>query len=123
MTRYRCRSLRPKVSSWSDLEADSPEDAAQEHLGRWFRMDALRYTPDLENPGSHIYFSLVEVEGHGEMVARLYTSGIVRAGGVKPRQVQTREQALADIAKQIGWEKDPALLLDAGWDGEEPDWR
>lgn len=116
---YRCRFTAPRQSDWSTVEADSPELAANELHDRDPKTYAIGYEPEPDKPGRRVYFASVEVEGHGEWVSRMYTSSIVRRGGVKSRRAVT----LAEIARAIGWQHDPAELLAAGWDGEESVWR
>ena len=71
--------------------------------------------PDASKPGANIHFALVEVEHHGSWVSKIYTSGIMRRGGVKARPAVT----LVDVAKAVRWERDPSELLEDGWIGEE----
>ena len=117
---YRCRFLAPRETSWEDVSASSPEDAAQKHHDR-HRDISVKFCPDPDKGGSRIHFARIEVEGHGDMVSRLYTSGIIRKGGVKNpflRPLITIE----GVVKAIGWQKPPAELLEPGWDGEETEW-
>lgn len=107
--RYRCRFVAPTSSDWADVEADSPESAANEfhfkrtELGR--QPDSVTYIPDADKPGSRIHFARVAVDGHGEMVSRVYTIGIIRRG------VAPRRMSLAEVARIVRWEHDPAELL------------
>lgn len=120
MTEYfRCRTVRPTVTPWRDIEAEDYTDAVIEYH--------YRMTPDREgrglgynfSPGNTVYFARVECEGHGELIARTFWKGIVRAGGVKPAHIRT----LRDIADAVGWEDDPEGLIADGWDREESEWQ
>ena len=115
---YRCRFTAPRPSDWSTVEADSPEDAAQEfHFRDGDKSSSphsIAYVPDEQRPGARIFFARVEVDGHGELVSRCYSSAILRRGGVKPQRV-----TLEAVARAVGWEHDPADLVDEGWDREE----
>lgn len=119
MPTYRCRTVAPRQTSWCDVEALSPEDAAQTHHDRRLRSDSIVYVPDEKKAGSRVYFALVEVEGHGEMVSRIFTSEILRRGGVKSNRPPV---TLADVAQALGWGRDPQELVASGWDGETEDW-
>ena len=114
MTAYRCRFIAPRRSDWSTVEAGSPELAANELHARDEHTYAITYTPDPTKPGARVHFARVEVEGCGAWVSRVYTSAILRRGGVRSRPT------LAEVAKAVGWEGDPAELLAEGWEGEEP---
>jgi hypothetical protein len=115
VTAYRCRFIAPRRSDWSTVEAESPELAANEFHFLDERTYAITYIPDASEPGGRVHFARVEIDGHGTHVSRVYTSAIVRRGGVKIRPV-----TLSDVAKAVGWEGDPADLLAGGWIGEEP---
>ena len=110
MTTYRCRMTVPRVTNWTDVTADSPELAANE-FHSWSE-GTLWYVPDPDRPAARVYFALVEVEGHGVWVSRLYRSGILRVGAAR------RMPTLDEIAKQLGWTHPPEGLLSPGWDGE-----
>lgn len=118
MTTFRVRMLKPEPTRWQDIEADTAADAAMELHERMGRTSSIVYVPDHNKPGSVIWFALVEVEGCGEVVSRLYRSGIVRRGGVKTRPPVT----LSDVAKAIGWSHSLDDLVSAGWDGEREEW-
>lgn len=79
---------------------------------------SARYVLDPDKPATRVLFATLEVEGHGLFTSRIYQSGIGRRGGVKRRA----EMSLADVAKAIGWERDPAELMESGWDSEGSDW-
>lgn len=124
MKTYKCRITVPKVGPWHSVDADNPRDAAQSILeeNSTFTHDVepvLRYRPDPETSAEVVVFALVEVEGHGEWVARLFLSGIGRRlGGAAQRKLMK----LPDIASKLGWEHPAQELLQAGWDGEEGDY-
>ncbi len=82
--KYRCRAKIPTLTEWRDVEAERFEDSASE-------FQFLHYTkPYVNNPLTYkfrydkgskvelIEFVLVEVEGHGEFVSRLFRSGLFR---------------------------------------------
>lgn len=117
MTTYRCRFIAPRQSDWSTVEAESPELAANEFHSRDERTYAITYIPDPDKPGARVHFARVEVEGHDSWVSRIYTSAIVRRGGVRSKRTAV---TLDDVAGAVGWENDPADLLADGWIGEEP---
>lgn len=117
---YRARSVAPNESAWRYFYADSPEDAAQQWLAENSSMHhdgvkVLRYKLDPEL-AEIVVFALVEVEGHGTWIARLYVSGIGRPGGVKASRDPS---ALGKIAAALGWTGTPEELLAPGWVGEE----
>lgn len=118
MTAYRCRFTAPLSSDWRTIEADSPEWAANELHSQDTRTYSIGFTPDPNKRGNIVYFSSVEVEGHGSWVSRMYTSGIVRRGGVKTN----RGVSLEDVAKAVGWNGPASELLDPGWDAQESEW-
>lgn len=116
--KFRIRYVAPHRSEWSDVQADDLSSAVQwHHEGGTAEMSA-RYVPDPDRPVARVLFATLEVEGHGLFTSRIYKSGIGRRGGVKHRA----ELSLADVAKAIGWDRDPAELMGPGWDGEENDW-
>lgn len=119
---YRCRTVAPRQTSWCDVEASSPEDAAQTHHDRRLRSDSIVYVPDEKEAGNRVYFALVEVEGHGEMVSRIFTSEILRRGGVKSKCQPVTLSPLTGVAQALGWGRDPQELVASGWDGETEDW-
>ncbi len=110
---YRCRTILPTVSAWTEQGGASPEDAAAEFWAKTWRHGAGAEFK--RAPGDVVAFARVEVEGHGSVVARVFWTGLVRKGGVPRRRPTT----LADVAAAIGWEGDPAELLADGWECEE----
>lgn len=116
---FRIRRVLPEQAEtvWHSVEAATAAEAVMED----FYGDArgVNYYPRPEALGHRIVFAAYEVEGHGELVARVYKSGIVRKGGVTRPGWPPR---LEDVARQLGWEKDPAELLAPGWELEEQDW-
>lgn len=119
--RYKCRTTKPAESKWYEIEAASPEQAANDYHTRDLHCLASASWEMKNDDGGKYYimFALVEVEGHGEWVSRVYKYGIYRKGGVKRPDYRTHEQKLKDLATAIGWEKDPAILIEDGWEGEE----
>lgn len=114
---YRCRTILPTVSAWKNTEGASPEEAAAEFWTRaWERNGGVPGEVYHRTPGNLVAFARVEVEGHGDMVARVFWSGLVRSGGVRrhgPRKT------LTEIAKALRWEDAPEELLSEGWQCEE----
>lgn len=121
MATFRCRVTLPKESGWSEIEADTPEEAANSyHCRDLHALPGATYI-DLDGEGKRrqiVIFARVEVEGHGSWVSRMYKSGIYRKGGVQVRPNPTLEA----IAKAVGYESDPKTLLDP-WDFEEKEWK
>lgn len=115
MTTYRCRFVAPRQSEWRAIEADSPESAAHELHFRDEKNYAISYDPD-PSLARRIYFARIEVEGHADFISRIFTSGIVRRGGIG------RKNTIADVARTVGWSAPPEELLEDGWAGEEKEW-
>ena len=117
---YRARSVAPVESEWRYCYAERPEDAARQWLceNSSMRHDAvrvLRYKPD-PDVAQIVIFALVEVEGHGTWIARLYVSGIGRFGSAKAHREPSALQKIAATQPTPGA---PEELLQPGWDGEE----
>ena len=120
MATFRCRSLKPKVSEWREIEAETPELAANEYHSFWSETD-VRVTDDrVENRRYKIGFMRVEVEGYDAWVSRMFYYGIWRKGGVKPWGLKSFAARLKEAAEIVGWEHDPMELIEDGWEGEEP---
>lgn len=118
MSIYQCRMLLPQELPWRTVEADTPEQAANEYhfgLPRW-ESGKVWIERDGEGTRTDVYFARIEVEGHGSWVSRVYQSGLWRRGGVPVQQ-----PTLADLAAAIDWPHDPQELVQPGWDFEE-DW-
>jgi hypothetical protein len=108
------QSNYPRGFPWRDIQAESPENAANDFHSYYFAsLRQLQY--DQGSP--HVCFVLVEVEGHGELISRMYYSGIYRRGGIR------NQTTISDIAKKLGYEGKPEELLESGWDCEEDDWK
>jgi hypothetical protein len=115
MSTFKCRSTKPTVSDWKEIEAESHTEAGNEFH---FRNDGIKhYHWAVESDGTRytVDFLMIEVEGFGEFISRVFNYGIWRKGGVKRRNAPT----LKDIADALGWTKNPQALLEEGWDGEE----
>jgi hypothetical protein len=111
---FRCRVIKPRVSEWKDVESDCKENAVQDFFCPISDEYGHRFRHELpDNRREIIHFGLIEVEGHGELLTRTFSSGIWRQGGVKPHH-----ERIEDVAKIIGWEHDPKELLEE-WDNEE----
>lgn len=120
MTTYKCRVIKPSVSQWFDVNADTPELAARDfHYDKLGLIPGVRFKPDATRPGLTITFARIEVDGHGELVSRVWECRLVRKGGVRRPGIPLR---IEDVAKVIGWEHDTQELLTPGWDGEEEHW-
>ncbi|MGN6107755.1 MAG: hypothetical protein ACTHU0_21780 [Kofleriaceae bacterium] len=114
MSIYRCRTTRPEVSAWYNVDAASPEEAAGEFQARHLSvLPGIRFKRD----GDIITFAVVEVEGAGTFVVRFYQHAIWRRGGV--RRVG-RQFTMGALATALGWTGAPAELLEPGWAHEEP---
>lgn len=105
----RVRYTKPLPTSYQDVEAPSPEEAAntfhyEEEQGIWWA-----------EPGKErCCYAMVEVEGHGTWVARCFRTGIWRSGGVRhPGQ----PQSLADVEQRLGLKS--GELSEIVWIGEE----
>ncbi len=113
MTAYRCRSLVPTASEWVEVEGAWDGDAANlYHMKVNLEVPSLRYCHQVDGKTTYIEFMLVEVEGHGEHVSRVFSHGIFRKGGVK------LGLSLREIASRLGYENDPETLVEEGWEGE-----
>ena len=116
--KYRCRTVKPRISEWFEVEEETPELAAAEfHFQKDGVVEALAYIVETGPHQQHVVkFVRVEVEGHGAWVSRVYHYGIFRRGGVKPWYPQDR---LRQIAQELDWMHKPEDLLEEGWEGEE----
>ena len=109
---YRCRFLKPKLSEWFEVEADSPGAAIQTLHS--VKECGISYRHDLgDGSAEYITFALMEVDGQ-ELVSRMYHQGIRRQGR---RNYPTLQQ----LAQQLGFERDPASLL-SEWEEEQTEW-
>jgi hypothetical protein len=120
VTTYRCRAIAPHELPWCEVEASSPEDAVQayqDRLATCQQVVVMFDEPDGARCAAHL--ALVEVEGHGEMVSRMFHKGLWRRGGVPLRPLAER---LAEAARTLRWTHDPAELVAPGWDGEGEVW-
>ena len=129
VTRYQCRTVVPKVSAWWWVDgAESEADAAQVfhdnhniHPGFANEVPSLGYSTGVGSKArfARIEVALVEDDGQAKsevLISRVFWSGIVRRGGVKPPPGPT----LAEIAEQLQWEGAPEdLLTDEAWEGVE----
>ena len=111
---YKCRVTKPNMGEWVVVKANTPEEAANEFHYSNSRYEAITYLPPLNEGGETIYFATIEIDGHGEFVARSFYSGIGRRGGVTRPRITLRK-----IAEILGWEKDPQELIEPGWEYEE----
>lgn len=110
--KYRCRTTKPKASEWFDIEAESPELAANSfHSDYDALIDSVTYTPNPELPGAFVYFAVVEVEGHGTWVSRVFLSRILRRGGAQRKPPPT----IKHVALLLGYKHNPRTLLEDGW--------
>lgn len=112
---FRCRTLRPELSEWFEIEEETADRAANEfHVQKSDYFKNLSYWMPTEDGGQEvIHFAMIEVEGHKPVISRYYYRGIYRKGGVRPNQ-----PTLVQIAEQLHWKADPKELIEP-WEGEE----
>lgn len=115
--KYVCRLVKPSTLTPVEVEADSPEEAAQEYFFSRDTSGIAYCRDDLDNGRTHptVWFGRVAVADHGELIARTFRHGLTRRGAVKRGTSIT----LTHIAKEIGWEGDPDELISEGWELEE----
>ena len=120
MAIYKCRTIKPKLTEWREVEAESPEVAANEfHAKYQLYFDNLKLKIETKDKGMYlVHFVVVEIEGHGEQVSRIFEYGIWRAGGVKKPEVPLKTR-LKELAEKLGWTHEPEELVAEGWEGEE----
>lgn len=121
---FKCRFNVPFIGQWKEVEAESPEAAANSfHYG--LDLDGIRLplrdAGGEWRPGDSVSLAVVEVEGHEPVISRVFKAGIVRRGGVKPKG-PSFDQRLAEVAALLGWTKDPRELIAPGWEGENEKW-
>lgn len=121
VTLFHCRTVKPKVSRWYEVRAETPGEAANDfHSDNLEVLTNLSWEMPTANGGKYfVMFATIEVEGHGEVVSRVYKHGIFRKGGVKRPDYRTPDQKLKEMADALGWTHDPAELVAPGWDGDE----
>lgn len=82
------------------------------------------------NPGEHftandgwygVSYSLIETENDGQLVSRIFNTGIRRKGGVKPYRSLLLDR-LKEVAQKLDWERDIMELIEPGWEEEEENW-
>lgn len=122
MTTYNVRRLRPAPEpNFTPVEAASPEEAADTYYNTR-NTDGYPTISFLHKVGDakfqRVKYALIEIEGHGELVARSFHSGIWRRGA---RPNANLSEQLTRVATELGWEHDPSELLDK-WDLEEDEW-
>lgn len=126
--KYTLLQVIPEVNPefcTKEVECENREQLIEALLEYTDGLDAVRFIHRYtEGEGEEksecrqdVLFHVVEVNGEREIV-RWFKSGIYRRGGVKRRPDATLE----DIAKTIGWKRDPKELLEEGWDGEGEKW-
>ncbi len=115
MAEYRCRTVKPITTDWRTIQANSPEEAANEYHVKESPSGGRTLSTRIEGTGEFVHFSRVEVEGYFEVVARYFFKGIIRRG---VRSYPTLEV----IASKLGYEHDPKTLIASGWEGEEDTW-
>lgn len=117
--KFRCRTKIPAETLWVEIAADDPEQAAMEYF---FQHDLVRivHVRTIEGKRESVLFALVEVEGHGEWIARVFRRDLWRKGGVKLRR---QTITIEDVARQLGWTGDPEELLSSGWPYEDQEWK
>lgn len=126
MQNFRCRSIKPGISRWFDVKAETYGDAIQlihsayvpnisSNLGvSNGAIKSIAYRKEDEDGSVEgIYFSLIEVDGLGEFVSRIYYKGIRRVGKLK-----INLPTIDDIAKILDWKHPSEDLLNEGWANE-----
>ena len=109
---YSVRTLKPDVGEFVNIEAISPEDAAQELLFS-SSQSTVKYVDRKGKEVQVIRFALVEVKGFGEMFARVYEKGIFRLGA------QGKNDKFR-VMRELGWTGTFDELV-GPWEGES-DW-
>jgi hypothetical protein len=114
-SKFSVRSIKPTVSDWFSVMAESETDAMQEFQLKYVPgfVSGIRHIVNDDRGGSHhIYFNEVEVDGFpGSMISKIICHGIFRAG----RRVNV---SISEVANLLDWGNDPNLLLES-WEGEE----
>ncbi len=128
MTIFKCRSVKPAKSKWFDIEANDFGDAIQSihsryvpniadnlgvHMANENKIHSVCYRKRDNDEVEGVYFSLIEVEGVGEFVSRIYYKCIRRIGKFKRDEI-----TLDDVAKILGWQHPAEQLLNDGWEAE-----
>ena len=116
--KYVCHLTKPALLNHVEVEADSPEEAAQEYFFSRDASSGIAYRrEDLDNGRTYptVWFGRVAVAEHGEFIVRTFRHGLTRRGGVKRGNSIT----LTCIAQAIGWKGYPEELIGEGWDLEE----
>jgi hypothetical protein len=122
MTTYNVRRLRPSPEpNFTPVEATSPEAAADTYYNTrnsdgYPTISFFREVGDAKL--ERVKYALIEIEGHGEFVARSFHSGIWRRGA---RPNESLSEKLNRVVVELGWEHDPSDLL-GEWDLEEDEW-
>ena len=116
---WKCRTTKPSVSEWSEIEAPTFKEAAnslhEENLWKLPRLVYQHHTDD--GKMVKIHFAIVEVEGHGEWVSRIFEYNLWRGGGVPSQRPKI---TLQSIATTLGYTHDPNTLVDeTSWEFEE----
>lgn len=115
---FQCRSIKPNISFWKNIEADTAADAAQTFHDKYHTFGQYTYRVYSGNNSMYLaHFMLVEVEHHGELVSRMFQHGIWRKGIKLPNV-----PSLESIAKELGWTHSLDNLIDESddvWDGVE----
>lgn len=116
MTTYKCRTVLPKKSGWFEMEAGTPEQAANDFHEAYHPHTITSAVLIKHDEGGRykIAFAKIEVEGFDCWISKIYLYGIWRRGGVSRRP----ETTIEDIAKAIEWNGDPQELLQP-FEGEE----
>jgi hypothetical protein len=114
MATFKVRVTKPRETDWIELEGETIGKAVQEYH---FQNVHQNYA-DIPSVGVSVdkekqWFTLFETESGEELLSRICTSGIYRAGGVRPSKPP---MTLADVAKILGVEESK---LTGEWPGEE----
>ncbi len=117
--KFQCRAVKPKETECKEVEAETPEEAANEFHSKYNYLSEVIVVDDrVDNQRTKIGLTYVEVRGYTAWVSRMFYRGIWRKGGVRPWGRKSFEDRLKEAAKAVGWERDPMELVEEGWIGE-----
>lgn len=127
MKTWPCRFTVPYTKGVFYVPAESAEDAAQDlllkHTDLGIKVHPLSHAGVDDSkwgPGDYVYFAVISVDGQ-KLIARCFTSGIVRRGGLRRRSTKSLVEVLTEVAERLDYAEDPASLLEE-WEGEGTEW-
>lgn len=116
---YTLRISAPRTTDFVKIVAfETLADAACDLLGK--NLDKaffVRPSNAGRDDGDTTYFAIVEIQGGGSVVARFFSGGIGRKGGVKPPRNLLERGSIAEVERDLGLE--PGDLTATDWEGEE----